>query len=132
MTDDTYGVWLFLEVKGKDAIATVSKWIELPFVPQIGLSINLDNDEIEWFDIERLEYNIEDGGFWAFETRSMDYECCCVPEEECCTFKEKTYIERGWEIDKVYRGNERFDFQMEPWMFPKTDADDIERKDGDK
>jgi hypothetical protein len=120
---DTFGCWLYLTICEKDAIARLSRWVEMPFVPFKGLRINLGDDddpEIESFDVEKIEYNTCDGGFWLHQQLDFGDDCECTPDNDCCRFNEQRWIDSGWTIDKVSRGDDRY--PLKSWMFPTVAA----------
>lgn len=119
MMASKFACWLHKEYIAKDGEADMSKYVELPFVPFVGLEIVFNEKEYDRFIAQKVEYSIENDCFWLHETDCVaEAGCPCGPEDNCCCIaSELEYAkEHDWEVDKVRRGCERI-HEPESWMF---------------
>ncbi len=113
----TFACWIYLDVVTKDAEATFERYVELPFVPGVGMKLVFDEQLGSSIEIESVEYSIPDGVFWLTGSEDVgDCLCQCKPEDECCVLRVSDYVEDGWELrGEVKRGFDRT--QQRGWMF---------------
>lgn len=105
---------LSLEVIEKDGEASLSRWIELPFVPFEGLQLIITDEEVEngfGFFVRSVAWT-RDGVFWVDMGREFfaGSGCLCTETDEipCCRLNVEKWRSDGWTVDSERRGKDRF------------------------
>lgn len=103
-----FKVQIELTLVAKDAARTAVLVTELPFVPFVGMrwtwAVSEPEDEEEtWIDVQEVEWSAYWNGFVVRDTKSVFDNCCCKPEDGCCTLSYLTSVwipeGQGWELD---------------------------------
>jgi hypothetical protein len=119
-----YPCWLTRQVITKDAEATFTRYVELPFPPTAGVVLVFDERECDTFEIDSIEWSVADECFWLNAIDRFDAGCSCVAADGCCVLKVDEFILLGWELEgPVRRGYDRVEVEdwskdlLAPWVF---------------
>lgn len=108
-TSNLWECYLLRTAVYKDCEVVVTKTVHLPFVPIPDMWLTLNEDECDYFLIDRVTYVVEEDYFLLNDYREESYEetCPCKPEDSCCVFDPQRFLDTGWNVEEVVRGAKR-------------------------
>lgn len=121
----SFSCWCYLRTWDKDAEASFSRHITLPFAPTVGLCISFSSEDTS--KIDRLEWDVERECFDAyFSFGGPESWCPCKPGDKCCILSVDYWVGLGWTLDSECRGYERMRhdddmFEPEKWFVTAPD-----------